>query len=55
VTPGKPDHGIFYMPKNFQTNILAAPREQIIEQYNLPYFLRIAITRAGVTETHDFC
>lgn len=53
-TPGKNDWGAEYMPQNFSTNVLFPPRVRVISQDILPGFLRVTITRNGVSETHDF-
>lgn len=54
TTPDKSKYGSQYMPDNRDVTVTTAPRSYVISQYILPSFLRITITRDGVTETHDF-
>ena len=56
-TPGKSarsGRGADKLPKDFKTTVNRVPREQIFSQWILPDFLRIAVTRDGVTEHRDF-
>lgn len=54
ITPGKSDRDKEYLPKDFTKAIQQVPREIVVEQYVLPNFLRVTITRDGVSESHDF-
>jgi len=54
ITPEKGKLGADYMPEDFEITITEAPREHIVKQYILPYFLRVTIERDGVPEYHDF-
>jgi len=54
ITPGKGGRGQKDIPKNFTEVVKKAPRESMVRQYVLPDFLRITITRSGVTEINDF-
>jgi len=42
------------IPQNFTKTIEVPPREIVVEQYILPNFLQITITRNGKSESHDF-
>ena len=52
ISPGKRSGG-HKIPQNFIETIRIAPREIIVKQYPLPYFLRVTITKNNVTESHD--
>lgn len=54
ITPETSIRGQEYLPEDFEITVADAPREVVKEQYILPDFLRIIITRDGESETHDF-
>ncbi|MDO8537032.1 MAG: hypothetical protein Q7R94_02190 [bacterium] len=54
ITPDKGDRHRDKIPQNFTETIEVAPREIIVEQYILPDFLRITITKDGKSESRDF-
>ena len=54
ITPNKGGRGQDKIPQNFTKIIELAPREIVVEQYVLPDFLRITITKEGKSESHDF-
>ncbi|MCC7531845.1 MAG: hypothetical protein IT342_25300 [Candidatus Melainabacteria bacterium] len=54
AAPGESTRGQQYRPQDFEVKIEQAPRVRVIYQYILPVYLRVAITRNGVSETHDF-
>lgn len=54
TTPGESKRGNQYMPDDRDVTITTAPRPYVISQYVLPDYLRITITKDGVSETHDF-
>lgn len=54
ITPERSTRGQEYLPQDFEITIDDVPREVVKEQYILPDFLRITITRNGESETHDF-
>lgn len=54
ITPDKGGRGQDKIPQNFTKTIEVAPREIVVEQYILPDFLRITITKDGKSESHDF-
>jgi len=54
ITPGKRGRGQDKIPQNITKTIEVAPREIVVEQYILPDFLRVTITKDGKSESHDF-
>jgi len=54
ITPDKYGRGQDKIPQNFTKTIEVAPREIVVEQYVLPDFLRVTITKDEKSESHDF-
>jgi hypothetical protein len=54
ITPGKRGRGEDKIPQNITKVIVSPPLEIVIEQYVLPDFLRITITKDSKSESHDF-
>lgn len=53
--PGSSSGKSSYMPKDFTIQIGNTPREIVINQYLIPDFLRVTVTKDGGTgEFHDF-
>ncbi len=52
IVPG--DDGHRSLPVNFTKIIETAPREIIVEQWKLPDYLRVTISKDDRTESHDF-
>lgn len=53
--PGSSSAKASYMPKDFTIQIGNSPREIVINQYLIPDFLRVTVTKdGGAGESHDF-